>query len=94
MTGGVDASSTANAVPLLPPEKVTPHPSASPPPSPQGEGYRCDAFYDCFIENVEVAEPYFGKFPLGTKPKVVSPTAGGGGSKPLTLRMYFVMKFF
>ena len=47
------------------------------PPSPTGEGYRCDAFYDYLNENKEVAEPYFGKLPLGTKPKAVSPPAGG-----------------
>ena len=29
------------------------------------------------IGNAEVAEPYFGKLPLGAKPKADSPTAGG-----------------
>ena len=80
---------------LLPLEKVTPHPSASPTPSPEGEGYRCDAFYDCFIENVEVAEPYFGKLPLSLKPKADSPTAGGDAVPYLKVEtQYQIIKAF
>ena len=32
-------------------------------PSPEGEGYRCDAFYDYLNEKVELAEPNLCKFP-------------------------------